>query len=195
MGEGAKAARGRSLARGVRVWQASRGIVTDAEQLELDLPEEEATARLAARLAELVATGDVVVLEGDLGAGKTTFVRYLARGLGVPEEIAVTSPTFALVHELPGRVPLVHADLYRLAEPDELIELGLEEHLGTNSIVVIEWGERFREALGEPVVSLHFELRGDTARRVRIVPHGQRGRALLRALRERHEGDPGAGVT
>lgn len=165
------------------------------ERLDLDLPDEEATARLARRLAAVAARGDVVLLEGDLGAGKTTFVRYLARGLGVPDEVAITSPTFALVHELPGRVPVVHADLYRLAEADELIEIGLEEHLHGGAIVVIEWGQRFREALGEPVLSLHLELRGDTARRVQIAPHGARGRELLRALREPCEGDPAAGGT
>jgi tRNA threonylcarbamoyladenosine biosynthesis protein TsaE len=94
-------------------------------------------------LGEAVATvlepGDVVVLTGDLGAGKTTFTQGLARGLGVAG--AVTSPTFTLVHEYGGRVPLVHLDVYRLTHLQELHDLGFDDLLGGDAIVVIEWGD------------------------------------------------------
>lgn len=115
--------------------------------------------------------GDVVWLEGELGAGKTFFTRGLLRALGVPSEVPVTSPTFALMHEHEGRAPICHLDLYRLSHPDELTELGLAEAMG-RAIVVIEWGGRFREALGARGIEL------------RLAPlDGAKGReAALRAL-------------
>jgi tRNA threonylcarbamoyladenosine biosynthesis protein TsaE len=122
------------------------------------------------------------VLEGDLGAGKTTLVRALARGLGVPEDVPVTSPTFTLVHELPGRIPLIHADLYRLGDPGELVELGLEEWMGGEAIVCIEWGERFVEDLGHPDLVVRLDLGEGSRRTVHLEPQGERGRALVAGL-------------
>ena len=77
-------------------------------------------------LAAGLRPGDLILLEGSLGAGKTTLVRFMCRSLGVPEAIPITSPTFSLLHELSGRVPIVHADLYRLSDPGELVHLGIE---------------------------------------------------------------------
>ncbi len=132
------------------------------------LESEEATRKLARELAASARVGDLLVLEGDLGAGKTFFVRAFARALGVPEEIAVTSPTFALVHEYPeAQPPLVHADLYRLGHPEELDELGMREHL-QNAIVAVEWGERFLDVLGTPRWLLRLKLTGECTREVVI---------------------------
>ena len=102
---------------------------------------ESETAAVGRDLARALTPGSVVLLFGDLGAGKTAFVRGLAEGLGVvPEE--VSSPTFTLMQEYRGgRVPLVHVDLYRLDDPREVDELGLEE-LGLNSVLAIEWAEK-----------------------------------------------------
>ncbi|MFW5875366.1 MAG: tRNA (adenosine(37)-N6)-threonylcarbamoyltransferase complex ATPase subunit type 1 TsaE [Myxococcota bacterium] len=150
--------------------------------MQIELPDEAATARLGARLADLLAPGDVVILQGDLGAGKTFLVRAIARALGVPEETPVTSPTFALVHELPARVPLVHVDLYRLGDPDELVELGLFHRLGEEAIVLVEWGERFAEHLEPVALRLHFELTGATSRRLGIGARSPRGHEILARL-------------
>src|SRR5688500_1791946 len=106
-----------------------RMLASMTEVLELPLPTRRATQRLGAALGAALRGGDFVVLEGDLGAGKTFLVRAIARALGVPAAVAVTSPTFALVHELSGRVPIVHADLYRLEEADELVEIGLRDRI------------------------------------------------------------------
>src|SRR5690242_4468615 len=106
------------------------------------------TRRFGHRLAACLRAGDLLLLEGELGAGKTFLTRAIARGLGVPAEVPVTSPTFELVHELPGRLPLVHVDLYRLDAPEALRELGLLDRIGADAVVIVEWGARFADALG-----------------------------------------------
>ena len=148
----------------------------------MELESEKATEELGAALARALAVGDVVVLEGDLGAGKTFLARAVARGLGVPEEVPVTSPTFTLVNELPGRVPIVHADLYRLDHPDELVELGLLPRLGADAVALIEWGERFEDAL-RPDVLVRLTLSGESSRTASIEAKSGRGAQILRTLR------------
>jgi tRNA threonylcarbamoyladenosine biosynthesis protein TsaE len=99
------------------------------------------TATVGRDLAQTLRPGDVVLLHGELGAGKTAFVRGLAEGLGVPPE-DVSSPTFTLIQEYRGgRLPLFHADLYRLDDPREIDDLGLEE-IAANGILAIEWAEK-----------------------------------------------------
>ncbi len=127
------------------------------------------TAAFGALLAELLGAGDLVVLEGDLGAGKTFLVRTVARALGVPEDTPVTSPTFALVHSYETQPPLVHCDLYRLGEPDELLYTDLPDVLAMGSaLVFVEWGARFLSVLGPPRLLLRIALEGDEGRSVEI---------------------------
>ena len=127
---------------------------------------EDETSAAGARLGEQLRAGDVVLLYGDLGAGKTAFVRGLARGVGAaPDD--VSSPTFTLVQEYHGRVPLYHVDLYRL-EPKEVDDLGLEELVLGDGIVAIEWAERWT---GRPddVYEVRLEDTGDERRRLSIT--------------------------
>lgn len=143
------------------------------------LPTRRETRRFGARLASVLRPGDVVFLEGPLGAGKTFLVRALCRALGVPAREPVQSPTFALVHEIDSaRVPITHADLYRLSDPSELDVLGLPEAI-TRSIAVIEWGERFADAIAPDgiVVTIAREPRAAT-----ITARGPRGDEIIRAL-------------
>jgi len=107
----------------------------------------EATLALAERLGKLLEPGDVVALVGELGSGKTLFSQGLARGLRVPETFYITSPTFAIINEYPGRVPFYHLDLYRVSDRAEFLELGLEEILYGRGAVAIEWAERLGDAL------------------------------------------------
>ena len=100
-------------------------------------PEE--TQDLAAKVAEVAQPGDLLVLVGGLGSGKTCFVQGFARAMGVDEP--VTSPTFALVHNYAGRVPIVHADLYRLVSEHEVLDLGLDEALADGAVALVEWGD------------------------------------------------------
>jgi tRNA threonylcarbamoyladenosine biosynthesis protein TsaE len=128
----------------------------------------EDTESIAAAIGALLSPGDVVVLTGDLGAGKTTFVRGLARGLGVT--IGVKSPSFAIHLRYPGRIALHHLDLYRLKDARDLSELGLEDVLEQDGVTAVEWGERLGDWLPERALSIRFEDLGGTRRRLHI--HG-----------------------
>jgi len=155
------------------------------EELVLPLETRRATQRLGALLARCVEPGDLLVLEGDLGAGKTFLVRAIARALGVPHSLPVTSPTFTLINEYPAaRIPLVHSDLYRLGVADELGELGLLDRIGRDAVVLVEWGDRFGEALGGEGLWL-FLAYAERGRVARVVARGARGAALLGRMRSR----------
>jgi tRNA threonylcarbamoyladenosine biosynthesis protein TsaE len=127
---------------------------------------EDETAQAGERLAATLHGGDVVLLYGELGAGKTAFVRGMARGLGASSD-EVSSPTFTLVQEYRGRVVLYHVDLYRL-EPREVDDLGLEELVSGDGVVAIEWAERWN---GRPddVTEVTISETDNDARSVRIV--------------------------
>jgi len=137
--------------------------------------------QLGACLGRCLAKGDVVALSGPLGAGKTTFVQGLAQGLGVPAERHVSSPTFALVNQHPGRIDLVHVDFYRIASPAELPELGLEEAYD-QAATAIEWADRFPDSLPEDVLQFTLEIADSRTRIVHVYGEGARSRALALAL-------------
>ncbi|MCK4563737.1 MAG: tRNA (adenosine(37)-N6)-threonylcarbamoyltransferase complex ATPase subunit type 1 TsaE [Verrucomicrobia bacterium] len=123
--------------------------------VETHSPEE--TWALAAALADELGPGTVMALHGDLGAGKTCFVQGLAAALGIDEPI--TSPTYTLIGEYEGRLPLHHIDLYRLSGPEEALGLGLEEYFDANGITAIEWAERAEGLL--PPDLLHIQITVD----------------------------------
>ncbi len=144
--------------------------MTPEEEELVPLPTRKATIRLARRVANALRPGDLLLLGGPLGAGKTFFARALLRALGVPESVAVPSPTFALVHRYAG--PVIHADLYRVRdEPNPIASvraLGLRDDREDGAILVVEWGEGLEEALGGPAEgSLTFDRSGG-ARSVRV---------------------------
>src|SRR3954468_1108798 len=134
------------------------------------------TQTIGERLGRAPVGGDMVALIGPLGAGKTTFVQGVARGIGVASDRHVASPTFALVNEHPGRVPLVHADLYRIEREVELEELGLIEALD-RAAVVVEWLDRFPDVAPGDHLEIRIAAAGD-ARTLTLHPHGPRAVAL-----------------
>jgi tRNA threonylcarbamoyladenosine biosynthesis protein TsaE len=142
------------------------------------------TLRLATRLSPLLVAGDLVVLTGELGAGKTFFARGLCHALGVAPEVEITSPTFTLVHELAGRLPIVHADAYRLRDAVELSALGLREARADGAVVLIEWGEPYLGALGGEALVVHLEYvpRQPSKRRIRLRADGARGARIIEDL-------------
>lgn len=113
--------------------------------------------------------GDVFALTGELGSGKTCFTGGLARGLGVGEEYAITSPTFTLINEYPGRCRLYHFDLYRLNHSSELEDLGYEEYISGKGVVVIEWAEKIAEVLPDDVVSVCFRYVDESKRIIGFI--------------------------
>ncbi len=147
----------------------------------LDLPNRRATTRLGRALALLLEPGDVVFLEGPLGAGKTFLARAIARGLGVPSTVPVQSPTFALVHQLVGRVPLVHADLYRLGDAADLSELGLDDLL-PEAVAIVEWGLRFAPTLAKDRIEIVLERPLEGPRVATVRAHGERAQRILTKL-------------
>jgi tRNA threonylcarbamoyladenosine biosynthesis protein TsaE len=142
----------------------------------------EQTKVLASRVAPLLTAGDLVLLGGDLGAGKTTFTQGLAIALGISE--AVTSPTFTLVRSYDAdRFRLLHADVYRLDRLQEIIDLGLPELLEEEAVAVIEWGEYAAPVLVPDYLSIHIEFGDDDDSRVFVIrPVGERWSACLSGL-------------
>ena len=137
---------------------------------------EEATSALARALGPVLRAGDAILLSGDLGAGKTAFVKGLAEGLEVPGP--VTSPTFniLLVHQ--GRLPLYHVDLYRLDKAEQLEDIDYHGTLEADGVTAVEWGDRFLEAAPLDYLSVKVSITGDTRRAFEIVAHGVRGEQL-----------------
>lgn len=134
-----------------------------------------ATEQLGAALASSLAVGDVIALKGPLGGGKTCFVRGLARGLAAPSR--VRSPTFTLVNEYAGRLPLYHLDLYRL-ETHDVPDLGLEDYADAG-VLAVEWGERLPASWLEDALMLAFEIPDAATRVIQGAAWGGRGKALL----------------
>jgi tRNA threonylcarbamoyl adenosine modification protein YjeE len=149
---------------------------------QLELPTRRATKRLAIALARAIAPGDALILSGALGAGKTFLVRALCRALGLDAGVRVVSPTFTLVRELGTVPPLAHADLYRLSEGEDTGELGLLELRDRGFVLIVEWGERYPEAVGPDSLSVSIVL---GPRRVSLRASGPRS-AELRASVIRH---------
>jgi len=142
------------------------------------------TRAFGARLAALLRPGDFVGLQGDLGAGKTLLVRSIAEAAGVaPEQIA--SPTFAIVHPYTGgRVPLHHADLYRLADYDELYATGFLDLVGGDSAMLVEWIDNVPDAAPREWLRIDLAHAGPRTREAKLTGYGARGAELVQALTE-----------
>ena len=146
------------------------------------------TIALGQKLGELLREGDVIVLTGDLGAGKTQLTKGIARGMGVTDD--VTSPTFTIQMVYEGEeLPLYHFDLYRLESADQLDDTGLFDALGSDGPCVIEWGERFLDQLGSERLDVclsrldeQADAGEEPARLVRFEPHGSRAEQIVAAL-------------
>jgi len=148
----------------------------------LDTTSPEQTRELGAALGRLLEPAMVVLLHGELGAGKTCFTQGLARGLEVSEDEPVTSPSYTLMNPYAGRLPLYHFDLYRLASVEDLVDLGFEDYLHGSGVTVVEWADRFPELVLEGL-RVHLEHGSDDSRRITLEagrdPYGR----LLETLR------------
>lgn len=124
------------------------------------------TEKLGNVIGRATEPGDIICLNGDLGAGKTTLTQAIARGLNVPSRSYVTSPSFAIMHEYTGIIPLYHMDFYRLSDSSDVIDLGFEEYFYLDGLTVIEWAERAADILPEERVSIDIKLNNDEIRTV-----------------------------
>lgn len=141
------------------------------------------TDLLAARLANVLAPGTVVALVGNLGAGKTRLVRGVAEALGVDRR-AVASPTFVLVHEYAGRLPMFHFDVYRLANPVDFLELGADEYLNSGGVCFVEWADRVEPLLPPDHLRIRISATGETTREFRFTASGPTSAELIRRLQQ-----------
>jgi tRNA threonylcarbamoyladenosine biosynthesis protein TsaE len=150
------------------------------------------TEELGERLGRACKGGEIIALVGPLGAGKTCLVRGLARGLGVSDQCAV-SPTFTLIHEYRGRVPVVHVDLYRL-DAEEANRLGLEEYLESPAVTVIEWADKIPTLLPRDHLRIELEHHGGERRQITLFPLSASYQTLVRDVMNsaRHQGTQSA---
>lgn len=149
----------------------------DPDRRSLTLPDPDATARLGRAIGRAAEPGDIILLSGDLGAGKTTLTQAIARGLGIQER--VTSPTFSLLHEYDeGRVPLYHFDLYRLKEEDIAAQAFPDYWEDGDGLAVLEWAERLGSLTPPDRLAIHLAHAGD-GRTAELVAHGDRARRWL----------------
>ncbi len=143
-------------------------------------PEE--TIRFGVQLGRQLFPGALIALSGELGSGKTCLVQGIARGLDVPEELYVTSPTYTLVNEYYGSLTLFHLDVYRLGGTADLEDIGYDEILGGDGVVVIEWAEKIMDGLPEERLSINLSILDDQSRSLEITGYGQKYRNIIIAL-------------
>jgi tRNA threonylcarbamoyladenosine biosynthesis protein TsaE len=147
-------------------------------QFEIITTSPEETGQFAEKLAAHLKPGAVLTLEGDLGAGKTTFTKGLAKGLGVTK--TVNSPTFTIIKEYKGRLPLYHMDVYRL--DDSFEDLGFDEYFEGEGVTVVEWAHLIQDQLPEELLSLSIYREGDSTRKIVLKPFGERYSELCKEI-------------
>ena len=149
-------------------------------QITTRTPDE--TQKLGKTMGKWIEYPLVIGLSGDLGSGKTTFVQGLAEGLEVPDQYYITSPTFTLINEYPGRLPLFHIDLYRLDGISDIEDIGLDELLYDLAVIAIEWAEKMSDDLPTEHLIMSFEIAGDDYRRIGLNAYGHNAVNLIKAL-------------
>ncbi len=152
-------------------------LLTQRRILQTRSPAE--TRRSGKILGGLLPPGSVVGLVGELGAGKTQFIKGLAAGVGVKRADYVTSPSFTFVNEYPGKIPFYHIDLYRLGDEREAEDLGLEEYVRGRGITAIEWADKVLSLLPEELLWVQIEYAGIRGRTIAFLPQGKRYEAIL----------------
>jgi tRNA threonylcarbamoyladenosine biosynthesis protein TsaE len=141
------------------------------------------TIRLGKRIGRLLIVGDVVALVGELGAGKTQFIKGLAAGVGIGNPTYISSPSFTLINEYPGKIPFYHVDLFRLERETEAEELGLEDYFQGEGITAIEWADKIPSLLPKEMLFIHIAYTGKNTRSIEMIGKGKRFEDLVNQLR------------
>lgn len=174
----------RARSNGLRDEQVSRRkVASSAGSLDLVLSSRSETESVGRVIGGALKGGEVLALIGELGAGKTALVRGIAAGLGVPPA-SVSSPTFVLIHEYRGRLPLIHVDLYRLHTNAEAESIGLSDCFTDQAITAIEWADRFPLLLPEDRLEVRLTHRSLATRKAQLAAHGPQSLALLTRLKQ-----------
>jgi len=148
------------------------------------------TQRLGETIGAMVTAGTVLALTGDLGSGKTSFVQGLAVGLDVPADYYITSPSYTLINEYPGRFALFHVDLYRISNPIDIEDIGFYDILDENGIVAVEWADRIDPSMLPDPISVEFEITGDETRKICISAKKFKHLYLLKKMEGFEKGLP-----
>ncbi len=147
----------------------------------------EQTFQLGSIVGRQIKAGMIITLTGDLGSGKTAFVQGLARGLDVPSDYYITSPTYTLINDYPGRLPFYHADLYRLTTIADIEEIGLGDILSGNVVTAIEWADRLQELKMGDHLAIRIQLDARDRRYFFLMAYGRSSQILLREVQKNCE--------
>ena len=153
-----------------------------SRQFQITTRTADETLKLGKTIGKWIEYPLVIGLTGDLGSGKTAFVQGLAEGLEVPGQYYITSPTFTLINEYPGRLPLFHIDLYRLDDISDLQDIGLDDLLYDQAVFAIEWAEKISDDLPAGHLAVTFEITDDDYRRISLIAYGHNLTHLIKTL-------------
>jgi tRNA threonylcarbamoyladenosine biosynthesis protein TsaE len=154
----------------------------DALHIISDSPE--FTRSMGETLGRLLHSQTVIAQTGDLGSGKTVFVQGLARGLSVPETYPITSPTYTIINEYQGRMRLIHADLYRISDPAELVDIGFDDYFTQNTVVAVEWADRIVSDDFAPDMDIRIRIIDDMHREFSFFFYGLEQSNLIEQLKK-----------
>jgi len=150
---------------------------------ELTLKSPGETIKFGTKLGKLLGGGDMIALTGDLGAGKTTFIKGVAKGLGVKDPDHVNSPSFVILKCYKGRIPLYHFDVYRLNDPSAMDTVGYKDYFYGEGVSAVEWAEKIEEILPDERLAIELSVTGEDTRLARITPKGSRYADIVEKLK------------
>lgn len=163
-----------------------QSFISGSPSMEAVTQSPEESRHISEVLGSLLNRKTIIGLNGELGAGKTEFVKGLAAGLGVPSESYITSPTYSIINHYHGRLPLYHLDLYRLSDPDELYDTGLDDILLENAVVVVEWPSIMTEETDFDI-HINIQVTGITERKFSFFAYGLANSNLIRELANQYK--------
>ncbi len=151
-------------------------------QIQITTTASKQTQDLGRKIGSLIQSATIIALSGDLGSGKTTLIQGISAGLDVPADYYITSPTYTLINQYPGRLPLFHVDLYRIENPESLHDIGLYDILQENAVIALEWAERLDRSTLTEYIFIEMEFVSDNSRKLTLTASGLKENDLLKRL-------------
>lgn len=153
-----------------------------SDQIQIATTSSKQTQHLGQKIGSLIRSATIIALSGDLGSGKTTLIQGISRGLDVPAEYYITSPTYTLINQYPGRLPLFHVDLYRIEDSESLHDIGLYDILQENGVIAIEWADKLDGGILTEYISIAMAFVSDDSRKLFLTAYGLKENDLLKKL-------------